>query len=184
MAVKTKKRKSTGKKLADNKGGISNGERLIAYCGLYCGDCPGYKGTIANLARDLRKELEAGASSRTWRRSSADIPFFKALRAFRSAAQVLKTLPKLQLQEDLPGQRRAAGLRDSHVQSRQGFDGCWQCGTFKTCTKLDFLRGRPRRRPPPQPEQDQRDGAAAFLQGKRYWRTDAVCPNLTTLAPL
>ena len=30
---------------------------LIAYCGLYCGDCFGYKGRVADLARDLRKEL-------------------------------------------------------------------------------------------------------------------------------
>jgi len=32
-------------------------EDLVAYCGLYCGDCFNYKGEIADLARDLRKEL-------------------------------------------------------------------------------------------------------------------------------
>ena len=32
-------------------------ENLIAYCGLYCGDCLNYKGEIADLARDLRKKL-------------------------------------------------------------------------------------------------------------------------------
>jgi len=31
-------------------------ENLIAYCGLYCGDCHGYQGKIPDLARDLRKE--------------------------------------------------------------------------------------------------------------------------------
>lgn len=36
---------------------MSNNENLIAYCGLYCGDCFGYKGKIAELAKDLRKEL-------------------------------------------------------------------------------------------------------------------------------
>ncbi|MGZ7210386.1 MAG: hypothetical protein ACXVHV_10935 [Methanobacterium sp.] len=30
---------------------------LVSYCGLYCGDCHGYTGSIADLARDLRKEL-------------------------------------------------------------------------------------------------------------------------------
>lgn len=29
----------------------------IAYCGLYCAECPNHTGVIANLARDLRKEL-------------------------------------------------------------------------------------------------------------------------------
>lgn len=32
-------------------------KKLIAYCGLYCGDCVNYKGEIADLARDLRKKL-------------------------------------------------------------------------------------------------------------------------------
>lgn len=32
---------------------------LIAFCGLYCGDCHGYQGRIPDLARDLRKELRA-----------------------------------------------------------------------------------------------------------------------------
>jgi len=33
--------------------------KLIAYCGLYCGDCQGYTGRIPDLSRDLRKELRA-----------------------------------------------------------------------------------------------------------------------------
>lgn len=32
-------------------------EKLVAYCGLYCGDCINYKGEVADLARDLRKKL-------------------------------------------------------------------------------------------------------------------------------
>jgi len=36
---------------------MPEGKDLIAYCGLYCGDCHGYKGKIPDLARDLRKEL-------------------------------------------------------------------------------------------------------------------------------
>jgi len=32
-------------------------KKLIAYCGLYSGDCVNYKGEIADLARDLRKKL-------------------------------------------------------------------------------------------------------------------------------
>ena len=32
-------------------------KELVAYCGLYCGDCYRHKGRLADLARDLRKEL-------------------------------------------------------------------------------------------------------------------------------
>ena len=34
-------------------------EDLIAYCGLYCGDCHGYQQKVPDMARDLRKELRA-----------------------------------------------------------------------------------------------------------------------------
>jgi hypothetical protein len=36
---------------------MTEGTNLVACCGLYCGDCFGYKGKVADLARDLRKEL-------------------------------------------------------------------------------------------------------------------------------
>ena len=36
---------------------MAENKDLIAYCGLYCGECFAYQGTIPDLARDLRKEL-------------------------------------------------------------------------------------------------------------------------------
>ena len=36
---------------------MSEKSKMIAYCGLYCQECPSYTGSIADLARDLRKEL-------------------------------------------------------------------------------------------------------------------------------
>lgn len=33
-------------------------ENLVSYCGLYCGDCYNYTGSIADMTRDLRKELK------------------------------------------------------------------------------------------------------------------------------
>ena len=38
---------------------MAQDKNLIAYCGLYCGDCHGFSGKIPDLARDLRKELRA-----------------------------------------------------------------------------------------------------------------------------
>jgi len=34
---------------------IEKDEHLITYCRLYCRDCFGYKGTIADLAQDMQK---------------------------------------------------------------------------------------------------------------------------------
>ena len=39
-------------------------KNLIAYCGLYCGNCINYKGEIADLARDLRKKLREAKFTR------------------------------------------------------------------------------------------------------------------------
>jgi len=36
---------------------MSEKSGMIAYCGLYCQEWPSYTGSIADLARDLRKEL-------------------------------------------------------------------------------------------------------------------------------
>jgi phytoene dehydrogenase-like protein len=37
---------------------IEEDRSLIAYCGLYCGDCFSHKEKVADLARDLRKTCE------------------------------------------------------------------------------------------------------------------------------
>jgi len=170
MAVKTKKRKSKGKTLADNKGGISSGERLIAYCGLYCGDCSGYKGTIANLARDLCKELE--------RERFADLakvlskfPFFKAFEGFPQCCAVLKTLPKMRCKKACRGNGGPPLCEIRMCNQDKGLDGCWQCDMFKTCTKLAFLRPGHGDAHIRNLNKIKRHGTAAFLQGKRYWRT-------------
>ncbi len=38
---------------------MKNKKELIAFCGLYCGECPNHTGKIADFARDLRKELRS-----------------------------------------------------------------------------------------------------------------------------
>ena len=38
---------------------MAQDDSLIAYYGLYCGDCHGFSGKIPDIARDLRKELRA-----------------------------------------------------------------------------------------------------------------------------
>jgi len=38
---------------------------LLAYCGLYCGDCAGYSGETGNTAKNLMKVLEKYKFDRT-----------------------------------------------------------------------------------------------------------------------
>lgn len=67
---------------------------LIAYCGLYCGDCVGYRQKAADLARDLRKELRATRFDKT-AESLAEVPFFAAYKNYKECYEVLGALVKL-----------------------------------------------------------------------------------------
>ena len=44
---------------------MNNKKNLVAYCGLFCEDCPNHKGKIADFARDLRKELRDARFDKT-----------------------------------------------------------------------------------------------------------------------
>jgi hypothetical protein len=46
---------------------MNEDKKLVAYCGLYCGDCVNYKVEIADLARDLRKKLRQAKFDRVFK---------------------------------------------------------------------------------------------------------------------
>ena len=69
-------------------------KNLIAYCGLYCGDCPIYKGKIADLARDLRKELREARFDKTAEALSKN-SFFKTFNNYPQCYEVLGAMVKL-----------------------------------------------------------------------------------------
>ena len=54
---------------------------LIAYCGIYCGDCVGYTQTVPDLARDLRKELRRYRFDKM-ADMLAQVPFFKEFKDY------------------------------------------------------------------------------------------------------
>jgi len=69
-------------------------EDLIGYCGLYCGDCAGYTQTVANLARDLRKELRSYRFD-LMADMLATIPFFKEFKDYQKCYNLLGTMTKM-----------------------------------------------------------------------------------------
>ncbi len=67
---------------------------VVAYCGLCCADCFAREGTVADLARDLRKELRRVRFDLS-AEALSDIPFFKALEKYPDCYEVLGALVKL-----------------------------------------------------------------------------------------
>ena len=65
-------------------------ENLVAYCGLYCGDCYNYTGSIADLARDLRKELRKNKFKET-----AKVMPFKEFDNYQECYECLGAMVKL-----------------------------------------------------------------------------------------
>ncbi|MBE0433096.1 DUF3795 domain-containing protein [candidate division WOR-3 bacterium] len=71
---------------------VKENSNLIAYCGLYCGDCFMYKGKIADLARNLRKELRASKFSRF---ASMISKYFKPYKNYGTTYEVLGMMLRL-----------------------------------------------------------------------------------------
>ncbi len=66
--------------------------KLVAYCGLYCGDCFFFKREIADLARDLRKKLREAKLKQTYKEFSN---FAKEFKDFPVCYEVLGAMVKM-----------------------------------------------------------------------------------------
>jgi hypothetical protein len=113
-------------------------ENLIAYCGLYCGDCHGYMGNIPDLARDLRKELRKIHYDK-FAHFISTYSFGKDFKNYDDAYKVLGAMVKFRCRR---GCRNGGGSLFCKIRKcaqRKGFDGCWECTDFESCEELEFL---------------------------------------------
>ena len=141
---------------------------LLAYCGLYCGDCFGHKGKIADLARDLRKELRQAKFAKTAELMSAS-PFFAVFQNYGQCYDVLGALVKFRCRRACRGGGGPPFCKMRKCCQRKGIEGCWECEEFETCDKLDFLKPGHGDAHLQNLRKIQKVGVADFLGGKRYW---------------
>ena len=141
---------------------------LVAYCGLYCGDCVGYQGKVADLARDLRKELRQAKFDKTAEYLST-ISFFDVFKKYGDCYEVLGALVKFRCRKTCKGGGGPPFCKMRKCCQKKGIDGCWQCDEFETCEKLDFLK-------PVHGDAHiknlrilHKKGIDAFVGGKTYW---------------
>ena len=112
-------------------------ESMIAYCGLYCGDCFNFKGRIADLARDLRKELREAKFDRA---SKGLSKYFKQFSNYPQCYEVLGAMVRLRCKRTCRGGGGPPACKIRTCSSKKNLQGCWQCETFEKCEKLDFLK--------------------------------------------
>lgn len=115
---------------------VKNG---FAYCGLDCEHCFSHEGKIADLARDLRKELrKAGFFKKA--EGMSDISFFASFKNYPQCYEVLGTMVKLRCKSIC---RDGGGNPFCNIRKcckKNNIEGCWLCDEFESCKKLDFLR--------------------------------------------
>ena len=113
-------------------------ENLIAFCGLYCGDCHGFLGKIPDLARDLRKELRRSRYDK-FAEFISTYSFGKDFKNYDECYKVLGAMVKFRCKRGCKNGGGSPFCKIRKCAQKKDFDGCWECNDFKTCKELKFL---------------------------------------------
>lgn len=97
---------------------------LIAYCGLYCGDCFMYQNRIADLARDLRKELRRSGFERFAKSVSKTVSFFKPFKRYDDCYEQLGLMVKLRCRKSCRNGGGPPFCKPRKCCQKKKIDGC------------------------------------------------------------
>ncbi len=147
---------------------VEENKNLLAYCGLYCGDCFAYKGKIADLARDLRKELRDVKFDKT-AESLSSLSFFEVFKNYKQSYDVLGAMVKFRCKRACKGGGGPPFCKIRKCCQKKGIEGCWECDEFETCNKLDFLKENHGDAHIKNLRKIKRAGLDDFIKGKRLW---------------
>lgn len=139
---------------------------LIAYCGLYCGECIKHKGEIADLARDLRKKLREAKFDRVSRGLSK---YFKEFNKYQECYEVLGAMVRLRCKKTCKDGGGPPFCKIRKCCQKKGYEGCWECEEFETCKKLEFLEPIHGDAHIKNLRKIKKQGIDKFLEGKKYW---------------
>lgn len=143
-------------------------KKLVAYCGLYCGDCFAHQGTIADLARDLRKELRQARFDKT-ATSLAEVPFFKKFKHYPECYDVLGAMVKFRCSSGCKAGGGDPGCKIRKCCKRKAIEGCWECGDFEECDMFEFLEQNHGNAHILNIRKIKKIGVCEFLDGKKHW---------------
>jgi len=140
----------------------------IAYCGLYCEECFGHTGMIADLSRDLRGQLRKVKFDRI-SGTLAQEPYFKAFGNYAQAYELLGALVKLRGKNMCEGGGGPPVCAIRKCSQQKGHAGCWKCDDFADCEKLKTLEAAHKDAPVKNPRRIHRIGVDEFVAGPKQW---------------
>ncbi len=141
---------------------------LIAPCGLYCGECPNYTGKIADLSRDLRKELRSVRFDKT-AETLSQLSFFSMFKDYGQCYDVLGGMVKLRCKRACRGGGGNPFCKIRTCCEKKELEGCWLCDEFETCEKLDELRANHGEAHIKNLRKIKKKGIPLFLDGPKHW---------------
>ncbi|MBC8415431.1 MAG: DUF3795 domain-containing protein [Candidatus Cloacimonetes bacterium] len=147
---------------------MSDKKELISYCGLYCGECPNYTGKIADLARDLRKELRCVRFEKTADVLS-ELSFFSMFKDYKQCYDVLGGMVKLRCNHACKDGGGNPYCKIRTCCLKKEIEGCWLCAEFETCEKLDELKANHGVAHIKNLRKINRNGIDGFLEGQKHW---------------
>jgi hypothetical protein len=110
---------------------------LLAYCGIYCGDCLGYTGVIADAAEDFKCVLEKYEFEK-----SAKYILPDQLKDYDKIFDKIVFMASLRC--PIVCRERTDDNVDCEIRKccrSKGFFACYQCDNFKNCEKLKSMEG-------------------------------------------
>jgi len=140
----------------------------IGFCGLFCGDCPSHTGVIADLCRDLRKELRYYNFDKT-AQSLATISFFKEFQKYQDCYEVLGAMVKLRCRNACRAGGGNPWCKIRKCAQKKNLNGCWECSDFESCDKLKTLNPNHGVAYIRNLQILHRKGVKEFKKGKKYW---------------
>lgn len=143
-------------------------EDLIAYCGLYCGDCHGYNGRIPDLARDLRKELRESKYDK-FAGFISTYSFGTDFKEYDECYKVLGAMVKFRCKKGCMAGGGSPFCKIRKCCQKKGLEGCWVCEEFETCEKLDFLKPVHGDAHVKNLRAIKKEGKDGFVKDKRLW---------------
>lgn len=116
---------------------MNDKKELLAYCGLYCGDCAGYSGEIADAAQKLKDVTARYKFSQTAKHLFPD-----KLKEYDKLEEMVHFMTELRCP------RVCREIRESDVKCKiskccreKGFFACHECADFEKCAELKTLSG-------------------------------------------
>jgi len=107
-------------------------KELLAYCGLYCGDCAGYSGEIAKTANKLKNLLIKYKFNIT-----AKHYFSKDLKEYNKFNDMLEFITTLKCEKTCRKKEDDETKCEIRICCRnKGFFACYECINYMECEKL------------------------------------------------